>query len=173
MGAIAATHGGVTVRPSVKVPTPAIVGANGAGDAFAAGLLYAFHEGWSIPDALALAHATAAASLRQMLTIGAVESWSRCLELADQWGWRMSLADAGTLLQMPRTSGHVLDRRNAPGPGRCGRRGMALRIFIGWDSREAECADVLAWPSCAVGRPACRGGLQGGPRSGPPGGRQC
>ena len=73
LGAIAATHGGVTVRPSVKVPTPAIVGANGAGDAFAVGLLYAFHEGWSIPDALALAHATAAASLRQMLTIGAVE----------------------------------------------------------------------------------------------------
>ena len=33
---------------SVAVPQSAIVGANGAGDAFAAGMLYGLHEQWPI-----------------------------------------------------------------------------------------------------------------------------
>ena len=46
---------------------------NGAGDAFAAGYVYGHHEGWSVEDSVALAHATAAASLRAISTTGAVE----------------------------------------------------------------------------------------------------
>lgn len=92
MGAVAATReGGVIVQPSVNVPAAEIAGANGAGDCFAAGFLYAFHEGRGISEALALAHATAAASLRSVTTTGAVESWSACLALADRWGWRGAL----------------------------------------------------------------------------------
>jgi sugar/nucleoside kinase (ribokinase family) len=88
-GAIAVTaEGGVTYRPSVRVPAAAIVAANGAGDAFAAGLLYGLHESWPIDRALSLAHAAAAASLRSMSTTDTVESWQACLALADQWGWR-------------------------------------------------------------------------------------
>ena len=92
MGAIAlARDGTVATQPSVNVPASAIVGPNGAGDAFAAGFLYSFHQGWSLADALSLAHATAAASLRKMSTTGAVENWSKCLELANRWGWREQL----------------------------------------------------------------------------------
>jgi sugar/nucleoside kinase (ribokinase family) len=87
-GIVAARDGSVTMRPSVNVPPDEVAGANGAGDAFAAGFLYAMHQGWSIEPALMLAHAVAAASLRAISTTDAVETWSICLALADRWGWR-------------------------------------------------------------------------------------
>ena len=86
-GALALTReGNLTRQPSLRVPQAEIVGANGAGDAFAAGFLYGFHEGWAVEDCLALAHATAGASLRGISTTGSVESWQTCLALAKQWG---------------------------------------------------------------------------------------
>ena len=89
MGAIVADRdGSLHTRPSVRVPQSDIKGANGAGDAFAAGFLYGVHEGWNHDECLALAHATAAASLRRISATGAVESWSSNLDLAAQWGWR-------------------------------------------------------------------------------------
>jgi sugar/nucleoside kinase (ribokinase family) len=87
--AIAVTReGAVFAKPSTQIPRSLVAGANGAGDAFAAGMLYGVHEGWSIEDALTLAHATAAVSLRSLSTTGAVEPWRKCLELANSWGWR-------------------------------------------------------------------------------------
>ena len=92
VGAIVASRDAGTIeKPSVNVPTAAIAGANGAGDAFAAGFLYGLHENWNLEDTLSLAHATAAASLRRITTYGGVESWPNCLALAKQWGWRESL----------------------------------------------------------------------------------
>jgi sugar/nucleoside kinase (ribokinase family) len=92
MGAVAVTRTGELYKvPSVAVPSEAIAAANGAGDAFASGFLYGVHEGWTVPDSLALAHATAAASLRGLSTTGAVESWQNCLALARAWGTRPSL----------------------------------------------------------------------------------
>jgi sugar/nucleoside kinase (ribokinase family) len=88
--ALACRDGRTIVRPSVRVPPDEIRGANGAGDAFAAGLLYAVHEDWPIDDAIALAHAAAAVSLRSISTMGAIAAWSECLRLADRWGWRES-----------------------------------------------------------------------------------
>lgn len=87
--AIAVTRDGkVFTKPSTQIPRELVAGANGAGDAFAAGMLYGVHEGWSVDDALTLAHASAAASLRSLSTTGAVEPWQECLELANEWGWR-------------------------------------------------------------------------------------
>jgi sugar/nucleoside kinase (ribokinase family) len=87
--AIAVTRDGrVFTKPSTQIPRELVLGANGAGDAFAAGMLYGLHEGWSVDNSLILAHAAAAASLRSLSTTGAVEPWQKCLELADQWGWR-------------------------------------------------------------------------------------
>jgi sugar/nucleoside kinase (ribokinase family) len=83
--------GTVTVKPSVAVPKDAVAGANGAGDAFAAGFLYGTHEGWPVERSLALAHAVAAASLRGMTTTGTVEPWADCLALAERWGWRPAI----------------------------------------------------------------------------------
>lgn len=91
-GAVAASRdGSVVVKPSVDVPPSEVKGANGAGDAFAAGFLYGFHEGWSVERSLALAHATAAASLRQISTTVSIEPWQACLALADRWGWRAAM----------------------------------------------------------------------------------
>lgn len=91
-GAVVAVRGGATAsRPSVLAPSGEIAGANGAGDAFAAGFVYAFHEGWSVEKALKLAHAVAAASLREISTTAAIAPWSECLALAEKWGWRESL----------------------------------------------------------------------------------
>jgi sugar/nucleoside kinase (ribokinase family) len=88
-GAIALTRdGGVHERASVRVPAAAIIGSNGAGDAFAAGLLFGLHEDWPLPQSLRLAHASAAASLRSETTTGTIMPWQDCLDLAEQWGWR-------------------------------------------------------------------------------------
>ncbi len=89
MGAVAATRDGAVIRqPSLRVPPEAIAAANGAGDAFAAGMLYGVHQHWSVPDALLLACATAAASLRALSTTGAIAPWQDCLALVQQWGLR-------------------------------------------------------------------------------------
>jgi sugar/nucleoside kinase (ribokinase family) len=88
-GALALDRDGTLTRqPSLRVPPSEIVGANGAGDAFAAGFLYGFHEGWAPAECLTLAHAAAGASLRGISTTGTVEPWQTCLALAKEWGAR-------------------------------------------------------------------------------------
>ncbi len=88
MGAVAATASGLAFQPSVRVPAEAVVSSNGAGDAFAAGFLHAFHEGRSPREGLALGHAAAASSLRAASTFEGVGPAAECLALADRWGWR-------------------------------------------------------------------------------------
>lgn len=89
LGSVAVTRDGrVLAQASVAVPDAEIVGSNGAGDAFAAGVLLALHEDWPLEEALVLGHAAAAASLRALTTIGSVEPWRACLDLAARWGWR-------------------------------------------------------------------------------------
>jgi sugar/nucleoside kinase (ribokinase family) len=89
LGAIALSRdGGVVEQPSVDVPQSAIIGNNGAGDCFAAGILFGHHEGWPMEKSLRLAHASAACSLRSETTTGAVLPWEQCLAQADSWGWR-------------------------------------------------------------------------------------
>jgi len=88
-GGLVVTRAGALIRrPSCNVPLSEIVGANGAGDAFAAGFLYGFHEAWPLADCLELAHATAGTSLRGISTTGAVETWRECLALGRRWGDR-------------------------------------------------------------------------------------
>ena len=90
-GAVAVSDGGEEVSiPSVAVPSETIQGTNGAGDAFAAGLLYGLHEHWTLEAAIEVGHATAAASVRSLGTTDALVSWRECLELASLWGWRSS-----------------------------------------------------------------------------------
>ena len=57
-GAIVGTRDGSrSVLGSVALPASAVVGANGAGDAFAAGVLYGLHEQWPMDACLQLGHA--------------------------------------------------------------------------------------------------------------------
>ena len=88
-GAIAATReGGRFALGSVAMPAEEIAGVNGAGDAFAAGMLYALHEDWGIEAGLRLAHACAAASMRAVSTTAGVGPIAECLALAEKWGLR-------------------------------------------------------------------------------------
>jgi sugar/nucleoside kinase (ribokinase family) len=91
-GALALARDGRTAEKApVRVPKAAIKGTNGAGDAFAAGVLLTLHDGGSLDEALTLGHAVAAASLRSLTTTGSVEPVAACLNLAAEWGWRESL----------------------------------------------------------------------------------
>ena len=89
MGAIACTRSGHKLKiPSVAVSQDEIAGTNGAGDAFAAGVLFAIHEENSLGNAMVLGHASSAASLRNMTTVGAVENHKTCLAMAEKCGFR-------------------------------------------------------------------------------------
>jgi sugar/nucleoside kinase (ribokinase family) len=85
---VGARDGSRLVQGSVAMPASAVVGANGAGDAFSAGMLYALHEGWPVIEGLRLGHACAAASMRAVSTTAGVGTVSECLALAKQWGFR-------------------------------------------------------------------------------------
>ena len=82
--AIAVTSSGeVIVKPGFKVHPSWIKSSVGAGDAFAAGMLYGIHENRSYDVSLELGHACAAASLRSATTVGSVESIEDCLKFAN------------------------------------------------------------------------------------------
>ena len=88
-GCVAATKDGdVYAKASLEVPANEIKGGNGAGDAFAAGLLYGLHEGWPIDEGLSLALCAAASALRSVSTTATVGSIAECRALAKAWGWR-------------------------------------------------------------------------------------
>ncbi|HZZ61031.1 MAG TPA: carbohydrate kinase family protein [Roseiarcus sp.] len=88
-GAVAGWRDGARAAlGSVAIPPGAVAGANGAGDAFAAGMLYGLHEAWPIDDCLRLAHASAAASMRAVSTTEGVVPVGECLALAEKWGLR-------------------------------------------------------------------------------------
>ncbi|HLX98430.1 MAG TPA: carbohydrate kinase family protein [Roseiarcus sp.] len=73
---------------SVALPARLIAGANGAGDAFAAGMLYGLHEQWPIAECLQLGHSCAASAMRAVSTTAGVGTVAECLKLAKQWGFR-------------------------------------------------------------------------------------
>jgi sugar/nucleoside kinase (ribokinase family) len=87
-GVVVGRDGSRLARGSVALPASAIVGANGAGDAFAAGILYGQHEQWPMSESLELGHACAAASMRAVSTTAGVGTVSECQALAKQWGFR-------------------------------------------------------------------------------------
>lgn len=88
-GAVLVSRDGEVIhQPSVAIPDAERKGANGAGDAFAAGFFHGRQKGWSRRDCLKMGHAAAAACLRATDTYSTVESAEACLALAAGWGWR-------------------------------------------------------------------------------------
>ncbi len=85
--------GGVIWQSSVDVPAGDIAGLAGAGDAFAAGVLYGCHEFWTMQRSLKLGVCAAAASLYHPTCSQSVRPAAECLALGDQLGFRQ-LADA-------------------------------------------------------------------------------
>jgi len=75
-------------QPSVALPPSRIVGANGAGDALAAGVLHGWHEGWPLGRSLSLGVAVAASCLLDGTCSAGIRPLSGCLALARRYGWR-------------------------------------------------------------------------------------
>ncbi len=69
--------------PSVSIDPEVILSSVGAGDAFAAGVLYGVYNKHNLKQCAQLGHAIAAASLRSNTTVGSVTSVAECLQLAN------------------------------------------------------------------------------------------
>jgi sugar/nucleoside kinase (ribokinase family) len=88
-GCVAAAPGGRSWRQgSVRLRREQVRSTNGAGDAFAAGVILGLHEGWPVEQCLRLAVASAAACVRSPSTSDGIEHAAACLADADQAGYR-------------------------------------------------------------------------------------
>ncbi len=68
-------------QPSLSLAQEQIVGANGAGDALAAGIIYGIHEDWEMEKALLLGVSAAATSLSSVTCSDGIRSAKECLDL--------------------------------------------------------------------------------------------
>lgn len=90
-GAVSAIRGEAPVlQGSVRLPTSAIAGATGAGDAFAAGYLLALHQDLPEPERLRLAVSAGAVSLTDPTPSGGLRPAPDCLALLAAHGDRWS-----------------------------------------------------------------------------------
>jgi sugar/nucleoside kinase (ribokinase family) len=86
-GAYAASLSGETTwQGRVRLPEHLITGAAGAGDAFAAGLLYGLHEEMAMSQNLRNGVCAAAACLRSATTSAGIGSLEECLALGETYG---------------------------------------------------------------------------------------
>lgn len=79
---------GAFTAGSVAMPDKVIRGAVGAGDAFAAGIVYGLHENLSIEESLTTASCIAASCLLHPTPSGGIRPLDDCLKLGEQWGFR-------------------------------------------------------------------------------------
>jgi sugar/nucleoside kinase (ribokinase family) len=77
----------------VMLPPNYIAGANGAGDALAAGVLLGIYGDWEMQECLKLGVCTAAASLSHVTCSDGVQPYADCLLLGDTYGFRTVDAD--------------------------------------------------------------------------------
>lgn len=75
-------------QSSLRLPQDKIVGANGAGDALAAGVLLGVHEGWDMETSLDLGVCAAAASLSQATCSDGLMPYQDCMRLSKRYGYR-------------------------------------------------------------------------------------
>lgn len=82
------TNGNKYLQGSLRVPPEEIIGAVGAGDSFAAGMLYGLHEDWPIEQCLNLAVCVSASCLYDATTSGGILPLDECLALGEKYGYR-------------------------------------------------------------------------------------
>jgi sugar/nucleoside kinase (ribokinase family) len=80
--------GDALFQPSLKVPQEFIRGTAGAGDAFASGILYGIHEGWTARRSLELAVANAAMCLGDPTCTAGLKPLDETLGLVARFGVR-------------------------------------------------------------------------------------
>ena len=88
-GSVAAAPDGRVIRQgSVRLPRAEVRSTTGAGDAFAAGVLFGLHEGRPVEECLRLGAAAAAACVQGPNTSDGIRPAPDCLADADQAGYR-------------------------------------------------------------------------------------
>jgi len=88
-GGIAVSRTGQVWRQAaVQVPPSDIKSTNGAGDAFASGILLGLHEGWPMERSLKLAVCAAAVSLGSYSTSGGIQPVAACLAYGEAAGFK-------------------------------------------------------------------------------------
>lgn len=86
-GAIAVSKTGEQISQSaINLPPEKIIGAVGAGDAFAAGVLFGLHEGWTMEKNLELGVSSACSSLQHVSASEGVKSYNKCLDMISIYG---------------------------------------------------------------------------------------
>jgi sugar/nucleoside kinase (ribokinase family) len=80
-GFLTTADGKFISMPSPKLPDGYILGANGAGDAFATGFLYGVHEEWSMEECLKIAIGAATACLSHPTPSNGLRPIAECLAL--------------------------------------------------------------------------------------------
>jgi len=88
--AVATKDGQIVTSRSLQLPAGYIAGATGAGDAFAAGYLYGWHEEWAIEKSLTLGNAAAAACLSHPTPSAGLLPVAECLKLSGKYGTKDS-----------------------------------------------------------------------------------
>lgn len=88
-GALACAEDGPIIRqPSVRLAPNQLKGANGAGDAFAAGLVFGRHQGTPMAESLRDGVCSAAACLQHSTTSGGLRPLAECRAFGDTCGYR-------------------------------------------------------------------------------------
>ncbi len=88
-GCVAAAPGGRTWRQgSVRVPRDQVRSTTGAGDAFAAGVIFGLHEDWPVERCLELGVAAAGMCIRDTHTSDGIRPVAECLAVAGGDGYR-------------------------------------------------------------------------------------
>ena len=88
-GAVAGNSSGqYNFYPALDIPDTYLRGTAGAGDAFAAGMLYGLHEDWPIRACLQLATCTAAASLADETCSAGISTVAEVLQLEKKFGFQ-------------------------------------------------------------------------------------
>lgn len=88
-GALAVGKDGTTIfQPSIHLPAEKIMGAVGAGDAFAAGVLMGVHNDWDMGSSLILGVCAAASSLFEATSSDGILPADECIALTRSFGFR-------------------------------------------------------------------------------------
>lgn len=75
------------IQPGLQIPEHLIKGANGAGDALAAGILFGIHERWPLKEAVKLGVCAAASCLFHVTCSEGILPYKQCLAMADQFDY--------------------------------------------------------------------------------------
>jgi len=77
------------LQGAVKFPKEKIKSVVGAGDALAAGILFALHNNWEIEEIIKLGVSVAAASLQHLSCSGGVINYKECLMFEEKYGFKV------------------------------------------------------------------------------------